>query len=835
MSRSAVLSLGVFLISASLAQAQQATLPPTPATVEEGRPLVRVHRPREIGGGNQTWSFVQDARGVIYAGTNGAVLEFDGANWRRIGIGGVGSARSLAIDSAGRIFVGSANDFGYLAPDAHGALQFVSLKEKLPEADRDFNDVWRTWATPSGVYFQTERVIFKWVDDRLTLIRPASRFNRSSLVDGKVYLTTSEGGLNVLEGDTFRALPGTSALGGEPFPVLLRYDATRLLVGTRSNGLFLYDGNTLTRFPTELDSMFVGGQVYRGTLLSDGNFALTTTNAGLAIIDRDGRRVNRVDRNRGLPSNVVYYAMQDRDGALWLGMDSGLARVETPSPVSYFSSDDGIPGTVNNSIRHLGRLFVATQTSVSVLEPALGAEPARFVPIPGLNVQQCWWFAEMLDPAGTRPPTLAVACTSGLSEISATGGRPITDPRDLTYRTAVLLASKVDPTRLWVGMFDGFSSARLVNGQWTLEGRVDGITEQIRTIYEDSDGSLWLGTQAEGVLRVRFASRPQMGAPRPAATVERFGTAQGVPEGGVTVDRFGTMPIFAMGTTDPHVAFFDESTKRFVRERALDGVGVNPIQSNTTHAGWRRQPGLRQLGPRVGALRQARRWLVGGRSRHAGPLRAQRRCPWRVHRARRLLVDLGSRRPVHPIRHDPRGAADREVRRAHPASHRQPRSAALRRRRRGGPAQPRRLPHDAPLRVCRARLRRRERDGIPVEARRARVGLVGMEPRAEARLHERRPGQLPLPRACPQRPGTNQRRGVLRLHDPAAVVPHVAGLRRLHRAAGRAASSSPIACSAGVWWARSASVPDSRKRGCAPNRPRRWRARRAKARRTSSC
>ena len=192
--------------------------------------------------------------------------------------------------------------------------------------------------------------------------------------------------------------------------------------------------------------------------------------------------------------------MQDRDGALWLGMDSGVARVETPSPVSYFAADDGIPGTVNYAIRHRGRFFVATQTSVAILEPAQGARSARFVPIPGLNVQQCWWFAEMLDPAGVRPPTLAVACTSGLNEITATGGRPITDPRDLTVRPAVLLASKVDPTRLWVGMFEGLMSARLVNGQWSLEGLVDGITEQVRSLYEDADGNLWLGTQ-EGLAR----------------------------------------------------------------------------------------------------------------------------------------------------------------------------------------------------------------------------------------------------------------------------------------------------------------------------------------------
>ena len=73
---------------------------------EEGRPLIRTYRPAEVGGDGQIWSIVQDRRGVIYAGTNGGVLEFDGATWRRIKIGLGATARALAIDDTGRIYVG---------------------------------------------------------------------------------------------------------------------------------------------------------------------------------------------------------------------------------------------------------------------------------------------------------------------------------------------------------------------------------------------------------------------------------------------------------------------------------------------------------------------------------------------------------------------------------------------------------------------------------------------------------------------------------------------------------------------------------------------------------
>ena len=74
-------------------------------------------------------------------------------------------------------------------------------------------------------------------------------------------------------------------------------------------------------------------------------------------------------------------------------------------------------------------------------------------------------------------------------------------------------------------------------------------------------------------------------APRPAATVERFTTAQGLPEGGVTVTDVAGRPYFTMGTSDPHVARFDEGGRAFARETAFDVLAIDPIQVSGFIAG----------------------------------------------------------------------------------------------------------------------------------------------------------------------------------------------------------------------------------------------------------
>ena len=138
----------------------------------------------------------------------------------------------------------------------------------MPQDARQFSDVWRTFATPSGVIFQSEERIFRWAGGAIQTLRPSSRFNRASLLDGRIYLTMPETGLNVLEGDTFRALPGTASLGREVYPAILKYDDHRLLIGTRLNGLFLYDGSTLVPFATELDGFLKAHSLYRGLIMT---------------------------------------------------------------------------------------------------------------------------------------------------------------------------------------------------------------------------------------------------------------------------------------------------------------------------------------------------------------------------------------------------------------------------------------------------------------------------------------------------------------------------------------------------------------------------------------
>ena len=226
----------------------------------------------------------------------------------------------------------------------------------------------------------------------------------------------------------------------------MRYDDNRLLIGTRRDGFFLYDGAALAPVSaTEFDDLIKATQVYRGTSLPDGSFVITTTSAGFFIMDRQGRRIVSVDRASGLISDTVYFALRDREGALWLGQDAGVTRVDTPSPLSFFDNTDGLVSFAQNMARIDGRLYVAMQSGADYLVPAADAKSRpRFAHITGTSTQ-CWDFARVPDPDGRRPDALLLACGDGLMEIQGTAAIPIKAPSDLSFRSNVLLVSTVDP------------------------------------------------------------------------------------------------------------------------------------------------------------------------------------------------------------------------------------------------------------------------------------------------------------------------------------------------------------------------------------------------------
>lgn len=546
---------GLLLALASLAAAG----PPS----EQGLPWIQNFSPREYRAQPQNWAFIQDRRGVIYAGNNDGVLEFDGVRWRLIPTANRTCVRSLALDETGRIWVGAQGEFGYLRPEAGGDLAFVSLVNRLEPRHQTFNDVWCTHATRAGIYFTTRNRLFRWSGDRIRSWAPTTSFHQSYRVGERIYLREPNVGLVELDGDTLRPVPGGERFASEkigfmlPWPAAAPGGAGRILVGTRAQGLLLLDGGALAEFPTQADDFLRQNLIYHGLVLPDGSVALATVHGGVVHLDRRGRLIQVVNKRSGLQDETVYALFLDDQSGLWLGLENGISRVGMSEPLSRYDERLGLKGTVMAVCRHGGVLHVGTSRGIHRLESVTRADsrlpsPA-FGPFTDIR-SQIWAFL----PVGA---SLLVADNEGVHEIR---GRQVTMVRPSVGNTGCLCPSRMNPARIFVGMQDGLASIRRSGGDggpWIDEGRVPGITEQVRSIAEDDNGRLWLGTRNHGVLRLTFPGDGGSGPDRPVPVIERYGLPHGLPSPNENrVDRAAGGVLFC---THAGIYRFDEAAGRF--------------------------------------------------------------------------------------------------------------------------------------------------------------------------------------------------------------------------------------------------------------------------------
>lgn len=541
------------------------------APAESGMPFIQNYSPREYGAHNQNWTIVQDHRGMMYFGNGKGILEYDGNDWRLIVMPNNSTVRSLDIDQNGRIYVGGKGEFGYLAADSIGQLEYISLLEYLEPEDRAFNDVWETLCTPDGIYFRTSHKLFRYQPQyytfkkdrgqaKIKIWKPQTKFQLAFLVRNTFYIQQKSTGLMRMNGDSLISVLDEKKLDGKAIYIMLPFPGDKILIGTNRNGFYLYDGS-LRKFNTELDDFVLQNQIYHAAVLADGTFSLATRRGGVAIMDEHGGFISQIDKTVGLRDNSVWYIYADRQGALWLALNDGLSRVEMPSPLSFFDDRLGLQGIVQDIVRHKGKLYVATspwgifylqsQSEADAQNSAAFFHPI-FKPIPGINTQ-CWSLLSI-------GPYLLVAANSGVYRIGSTGAVPIKKSVNGSFDSAFLCRSKSDTNRIYVGLFDGAASLKLQNNHWIDEGRIKGIEGEVRSIVETDDRKLWFGTRSRGVYRLDLQ---QQSAHRIASpVVEHFHLQDGLPSG--QIFAFPTRAHTVFTTEDDGIFRFDKQTQRFL-------------------------------------------------------------------------------------------------------------------------------------------------------------------------------------------------------------------------------------------------------------------------------
>jgi signal transduction histidine kinase/DNA-binding response OmpR family regulator len=489
------------------------------------------------------------------------VLEFDGVSWRSIKVPNW-SVLSMAIDDTGTIYVGGKDEMGFLAPDSEGSLQYVSLLDHLEDNQRNFSTVWKIHSTGEGVYFHTLKFLFRWnpLQKQIKGWKPDYRFNASFTCGGKLFIRQEKIGLMQMDtvNDSLKLIPGGETFATKKVYMIAPYDtaAKKLLIGTRSNGFYIYDGISARPFPTAADDYIKEKQLYHGIRLvfsstGPGDFALATRLGGLLILDAHGALKAIFAKASGLQDDNVKYVFEDFRGNLWLALNDGISKIEYASPFSIYDDRANLPGLVLSVVKHRNHLYVGTSSGLYFL-----SFDNKFYPVSGIS-DYCWSLLSIGD-------SLLAAASGGVFQVDDIKNIKLRIIENPSY---VLQQSKMDPNRIWVGTRGGLVSLYLdaennKDRLWRKEYAFENITLEVRTMVEDKKGNLWLGTLTKGVLSAVFPVNGTIIHP----AVKRYDTSYGLPSGEVNVFMAAGHVMFATGKG---IYRFNEKDKFFVPDSTL--------------------------------------------------------------------------------------------------------------------------------------------------------------------------------------------------------------------------------------------------------------------------
>ena len=463
----------------------------TPLHADWQRPTINYTR-TQYASGSQNWMVAQHPGGWLYFANNKGLLEFDGELWHTYPMDDE-KTRALCIDRDSTIYIGGMRQFGRFEPNRLGGLDYRCLSDNLTQQGR-FNVIWNILATDDRIYFQSDWEIYCYdkAADSVHIVSAHRNIKRSALISGRLYIADGEG-LSMLNGDRFLPLPDTGAVGGCKIVGLLPFKGGgNVLIVTEQNGIFLYDGHTLSRFATAADPFLARNRLFCAAI--DGHrLALGSIQNGVQLVNLEEHRTENISTHNGLQNKTVLSVAFDRNGDLWLGLDNGIDYVRLNSVRAELYGGKPVIGSGYASCLYDDRIYYGTNQGL--YRSAIAVDPGTDIRMEQVDALggQIW----NLNVHGDR---LFCSADAGLFVVSPDGIEQLPGIRGVW---TVVATNR--PDRLLAGTYVGLYLLKQERGRWRIAHKLEGVNYSCKNLFVEGGTVVWVSNKGDGLHRLTLS------------------------------------------------------------------------------------------------------------------------------------------------------------------------------------------------------------------------------------------------------------------------------------------------------------------------------------------
>ncbi len=297
-----------------------------------------------------------DHEGNAWIATSGSGLfKYSSPDFNKCGSAKLGSVMAIAKDRSGATWLGAnklmkiknGKVLNYLLNTADHS-EVMDIKQNIK------GELWVASRSGLGRY-DSAKEKFKWYTREHGL---SSQY--ISCIDfddkGNVWCGTADG-LNLFDGKKFTYLP-LQVQSGRVINSLRYFAKQKTMFASCEQWLFAFANGKMNK--TELPE-FAGTPVISMSVYKDSVLLLGSSGSGILVYDPVKAKKKMITSKDGLPSNLIYFVVPDKENTVWVGTEQGITRLRLNDAFEIvemhnYGFDNGLTGVeTNQNSYYLGK------------------------------------------------------------------------------------------------------------------------------------------------------------------------------------------------------------------------------------------------------------------------------------------------------------------------------------------------------------------------------------------------------------------------------------------------------------------------------------------------